>query len=132
MADSLNQDNLKTFNTFSLGGSNFQGFNYRGIGPFINGKYLGGNKFFTLTAGRGGSFIFDNTDNVYLKTFATIGSVWDSDYTNQNEFNLRSSVGISMDFVTASIPITFIYAIPISKQNSDKIRQFNFSIGTTF
>ena len=132
LADSLNQDNLKTLNTFSLGGSNFQGFDYRGIGPFINGKYLGGNKFFTLTAGRGGSFIFDNTDNVYFKTFATIGSVWDSDYTNQNEFNLRSSVGISMDFVTASIPITFIYAIPISKQNSDKIRQFNFSIGTTF
>ena len=132
LADSLNQDNLKTFNTFSLGGSNFQGFNYRGIGTFINGKYLGGNKFFTLTAGRGGSFIFDNSDNVYFKTFATIGSVWDSDYTNQNEFNLRSSLGISMDFITASIPITFIYAIPISKQNSDKIRQFNFSIGTSF
>ena len=132
IADSFNKDNLKTLNTFSLGGTNFQGFNYRGIGPFVNGKYLGGNKFFTLTTGRGGSFIFDNSDNVYFKTFATIGSVWDSDYTNQNKFNLRSSIGISMDFITASIPITFIYAVPISKENSDKIRHFNFSIGTSF
>lgn len=132
IADSLNKDNLKTLNTFSLGGTNFQGFNYRGIGPFVNGKYLGGNKFFTLTTGRGGSFIFDNSDNVYFKTFATIGSVWDSDYTNQNKFNLRSSIGVSMDFITASIPITFIYAVPISKENSDKIRHFNFSIGTSF
>lgn len=132
IADSLNQENLKTLNTFSLGGTNFQGFDYRGIGTFINGKYLGGNKFFTLTTGRGGNFIFDNSDNIYFKTFATIGSVWDSDYTDQNKFNLRSSIGISMDFITASIPITFIYAIPISKQNSDKVRQFNFSIGTSF
>ena len=37
--------NLKTKNTYSLGGLNFRGFNYKGIGPFSDDIYLGGNKF---------------------------------------------------------------------------------------
>ena len=48
--------NLKTINAFSLGGLNFKGFDYRGIGPIDNNIYLGGNKFFTSTIGYGGQF----------------------------------------------------------------------------
>ena len=36
-----------------LGGLNFKGFDYRGIGPIDNNIYLGGNKFFTSTIGYG-------------------------------------------------------------------------------
>ena len=30
-----------------LGGLNFKGFDYRGIGPYDGNIYLGGNEFFT-------------------------------------------------------------------------------------
>ena len=53
LSESLD-NKLKTLNAFSLGGLNFKGFDYRGIGPIVDNIYLGGNKF--LPTGIGGSF----------------------------------------------------------------------------
>ena len=131
-SDTFNSNKLKTINTFSLGGLNFKGFDYRGIGPKDNNYYLGGNKFFTSTIGYGSSFIFDDKDNVNIKLFTTIGSLWDSDYTNNNEFDLRVSTGLSFDILTAVGPISLSYALPIDKIDNDSTRRFNFSIGTSF
>ncbi len=124
--------NLKTINAFSLGGSNFKGFEYRGIGPTSNGIYLGGNRYFTSTIGYGGSFLFDEKDNINLRLFYSIGSIWDSDYTTDNNFKLRSSAGISLDFLSQVGPISLSYAIPLQKEIKDISRQFNFIIGTSF
>lgn len=123
---------LKTINSFSLGGSNFKGFDYRGIGKKTsNNRYLGGNQYFTSTIGYGSSFLFDNKDDIYIRLFYTAGSLWDSDYTDQ-DFKLRSSLGASFDVLTAVGPITFSYAVPLQKEPDDSLRRFNFSIGTAF
>jgi outer membrane protein insertion porin family len=124
--------NLRTTNAFSLGGLNFKGFDYRGIGSKTNNIYLGGNKFFTATFGYGSSFLFDDKDNINFKFFTTLGSLWDSDYDSNYEFDLRSSAGISMDILTAVGPISLSYAQPIQKNENDLVREFNFSIGTSF
>ena len=129
LAESLN-GNLRTINTFSLGGNNFQGFDYRGVGPFIDNTYLGGNKYFTSTIGYGDNLIFDETDNIIMKIFYTTGSIWDSDYLD-DKFELRSSLGVSFDFKT-SIPVSLSYSIPVSKNVNDKTRSFNFFLGTSF
>ena len=131
LAESL-EGNLSTVNAFSLGGLNFKGFDYRGIGPKVDGIYLGGNKFFTSTIGYGGSFLFDDKDNVNTKLFYSFGSIWDSDYTNDNDFDIRSSAGLSFDILTAVGPISLSYAIPIDKNSNDRTSNFNFSIGTSF
>ena len=131
IADSYNS-NLKTVNSFSLGGSNFKGFDYRGIGPKKNGAYLGGNTYFTSTVGYGGSFLFDEKDNINLRLFHTTGSVWGSDYTSDNEFKLRSSIGLSLDFLSQVGPISLSYAIPLQKETNDISREFNFTLGTSF
>ena len=123
---------LKTINSFSLGGMNFKGFDYKGIGPYDGNIYLGGNEYFTSTIGYGSSFIFDDKDNINVKFFLTTGSIWNSDYTSSSDIDLRSSIGTSFDFITPIGPISFSYATPIEKQNSDKSRPFNFSIGTAF
>lgn len=123
---------LKTINSFSLGGLNFKGFDYRGIGPKSNNIYLGGNQYFTSTLGYGGSFLFDEKDNVNIKLFTTVGSIWDSDYSTDNNFDLRSSIGTSLDFLTPIGPISFSYSIPIDKKDSDTSRNFSFSIGSSF
>ncbi len=123
---------LKTKNAFGLGGLNFKGFDYKGIGPYDGTIYLGGNEFFTSTLGYGSSFIFDDKDNINIKFFLTSGSIWNSDYSSSSNTDLRTSIGTSFDFLTAIGPISFSYAIPIQKNNSDKTRPFNFSIGTSF
>ena len=130
-AKSLNSK-LKTKNAFGLGGLNFKGFDYKGIGPYDGTIYLGGNEFFTTTLGYGSSFIFDEKDNINIKFFLTTGSIWNSDYVSSSDIDLRTSFGTSFDFITAVGPISFSYAIPIQKNNSDKTRPFNFSIGTSF
>ena len=129
MSESLD-GKLKTVDTFSLGGTNFKGFDYRGIGSFQDGVYLGGNKYFTSTIGYGDNFIFDEKDNILGKIFLTTGSLWDSDYVNQ-DFDLRTSIGFSLDFVSV-IPVSISYAVPIEKNDSDKTRNLNFFIGTSF
>ncbi len=131
ISDSLDNE-LKTLNAFSLGGLDFKGFDYRGIGPKTDNIYLGGNKFFTSTIGVGGSFLFDDKDNINTKFFYSTGSIWDSDYTSENDLELRSAVGISFDILTAIGPISFSYAIPVDKNRDDTTREFNFTIGTSF
>ena len=131
LADSF-KNNLKTSNAFSLGGLNFKGFDYRGVGPTDGNIYLGGNNFYTVTLGYGGQFLFDKKDNINFRSFLTSGSIWGSDYSSNNEFKNRLSAGVSMDIMTAVFPISFSYAIPIQKEDEDKERRFNFSIGTSF
>ena len=131
LAEDIN-DNLKTINAFSLGGSNFKGFDYRGLGPFDGNIYLGGNKYVTSTLGIGSNLFFDSKDNIIFKGFISAGSVWDSDYTSDNEFKLRSSIGLSLDLLTPIAPLSISYAIPINKEKNDKIREFNFTLGTAF
>ena len=130
-AESLNSK-LKTIDAFGLGGLNFKGFDYKGIGPYDGNVYLGGNEYFTSTVGYGSSFIFDEKDNINIKFFLTTGSIWNSDYTNSSDIDLRASLGTSLDFITPIGPLSFSYAEPFEKNNSDKTRSFNFSIGTSF
>ncbi len=130
-ANSLNSK-LKTIDAFALGGLNFKGFDYKGIGPYDGNVYLGGNEYFTSTIGYGSSFIFDEKDNINVKFFLTTGSIWNSDYTNSSDIDLRASIGTSFDFITPIGPLSFSYAEPFEKNKSDRTRSFNFSIGTSF
>jgi len=123
---------LKSIDAYSLGGLNFKGFDYRGIGESnTNNIYFGGNKYFTTTIGLGSNFFFGDSDNLYLRFFGTVGSLWESDYTD-NDFNLRSSVGLSLDYITPIGPLSIYYGIPIQKEGNDKTRKLNFSIGSSF
>ena len=130
-AESLNSK-LKTIDAFGLGGLNFKGFDYKGIGPYDGNVYLGGNEYFTSTVGYGSSFIFDEKDNINIKFFLTTGSIWNSDYTNASDIELRASIGTSLDFITPIGPLSFSYAVPFEKNNTDKTRSFNFTLGTSF
>ena len=47
-------------------------------------------------------------------------------------FKNRVSAGMSIDILTAVFPISFSYAIPLQKEDSDKEKRFNFTIGTSF
>ena len=131
LADSFNSK-LKTIHAYSLGGLGFKGFDYRGVGQFIGNTYLGGNKYITSTLGIGSNLFFDKKDNIIFKSFISAGSLWDSDYSIEDNFKLRSSIGLSLDILTPLAPISISYAIPIIKEQNDKVRQFNFSLGTSF
>ena len=124
---------IKTNDSFSLGGD-FKGYQYSGIGPRDTSlNYLGGTKMYQLTVGYATPTLFDNTDTLIIKYFATIGSIFDSEYTSAyNSKTPRASIGVSMDIMTAVGPLSFSLAKPISKQTGDKTQTFDFSFGSAF
>lgn len=130
--ESLNNTKLNTVDMFSLGGRDFNGFDFRGIGPLDNSQnYLGGKKKYTFKIGYSSSFIFDKKDNILFNNYFNFGSLWDNDYVS-SEHKLRSSFTSSLDFLTPIGPLTFSYSIPILKENSDITNNFSFTIGTSF
>ena len=95
IAESTN-GKLKTKNAFSLGGLNFKGFEYRGVGQFQDNLYLGKN-ILLLQLVMEVHFIY-NKDNINIKLFFTAGSLWDSDYITNDDFELRTSAGYLLIF----------------------------------
>ena len=124
---------IKTKDAFSLGGD-FKGFQYSGIGPRDSAyNYLGGTKMYQLTTGFSKPVLFDNKDTLIIKYFATVGSIFDSEYTSSfNSETPNASIGVSADIMTAIGPLSFSLAKPLIKNHFDKIQTFDFSIGTAF
>ena len=125
---------LKTKDSFSLGGRDFKGFRHSGIGPRDNNlSYLGGSNLYVITAGYSSPVIFDNSDSLVLKYFATIGSLSNSGYKSTFDSDKpRASVGMSLDVVTPVGPLSMSLANVLSKETYDKEESFNVSIGTSF
>ena len=132
LVDTLNGDRLKTVDALSLGGRNFKGFDFRGIGPKDNlSNYLGGKKRYTLSIGHTSTFLFDKKDNILFSNYFSVGSLWDNDYKN-DDHKLRASFTSAFDVLTPIGPLTLSYSIPIAKEQNDKTNNVSFSIGTTF
>ena len=66
--------------------------------------------------------------------FFDVGNVWGVDYDSSinDASKIRSSTGIALDFLTPIGPLSFSWALPITKNSSDKTETFRFNLGTTF
>ena len=72
--------------------------------------------------------------NLDVSLFYDAANVWGVDYDSSIDENskIRSSTGIALDWFTPIGPLTFSYALPITKSSTDKIENVRFNIGTTF
>tara|TARA_A100001011_G_scaffold186209_1_gene194833 strand:+ start:821 stop:3085 length:2265 start_codon:yes stop_codon:yes gene_type:complete len=132
IVDTLNGERLKTIDSLSLGGRNFKGFDFRGIGSKDNfSNYLGGKKRYTLSIGHTSTFLFDKKDNILFSNYFSVGSLWDNDY-KKDDHKLRASFTTAFDILTPIGPLTLSYSIPLEKEQNDKTNNVSFSIGTTF
>jgi outer membrane protein insertion porin family len=70
--------------------------------------------------------------NSYL--FYDVGNVWGVDYSDiiSSNSKIRSSTGVALDFMSPVGPLSFTYAIPLSKSSTDKQQNFLFNIGSSF
>ena len=129
-------DDVTQSNRFLLGGNKVRGFDGSGIGPrdTTSGGAVGGNQYYA------GSF--DIISGVGLNPdlgmrwtlFADYGSAWGTDFPTgvdgaEND-SMRQSIGFGILWDTAIGPLSFYWADPISKQPFDKLRDFQFTIGT--
>ena len=114
--------------------NDLRGFELRGVGPIDGSDHVGGNNLATVSL----KSTFPNPipeslrANTYL--FLDAGNVWGVDYSDaiSGSSKIRSSTGLALDIMSPLGPLSFTYAIPLSKASTDISQRFLFNIGSSF
>ena len=112
---------------------NLRGFQNRGIGPVDGTDHIGGN--YSAFSSISSTFPSGLPEKWNAKTlaFIDVGSVWGVDYNSDLDNNdLRSSIGIGVDWMSPLGPINFVLSETISSISTDKEESFSFNLGSTF
>ena len=133
-ANSVTNDNIKLSERIYLPGSRLRGFVSGGVGPKDGNDFIGGNYASAVNIQTSIPQLMPNIQNMDVSMFFDAGNVWGVDYdsslddTNQ----IRSSIGVGVDWFTVVGPLSISFSHPISKVDTDKTESFKFNLGTTF
>ncbi|PBC04800.1 outer membrane protein assembly factor BamA [Mesorhizobium sp. WSM3860] len=134
-------DGLRIFDQFQSNDRMIRGFEYGGIGPVDTntGDHLGGTTYFNASAeaqfplpaipesfGLRGA-VFADAATLYGSAIHTAGVTQSS-----TDMKLRASVGVGLMWASPFGPIRIDYAIPVKKEATDDVQEFNFGIATRF
>jgi outer membrane protein insertion porin family len=132
-SNSLTGDDIKLSERLYIPQRRLRGFERGKVGPKDQSDFIGGNYLTTINATSTVPKILENVQNMDLIMFADVGNVWGVDYNNSlDDSDIRSSIGVGLDWLTPVGPLSFSFAHPISKKNTDITETFRFNLGTTF
>ena len=132
-SNSISGDNVKLSERLYIPGSRLRGFEAGKVGPKDGSDYVGGNYISTINATSTVPNILENVQNVDVVMFADFGNIWGVDYNSSLETDeIRSSVGVGIDWLTQIGPLTFSLARPLTQADSDVTETFRFNLGTSF
>ncbi|MBM2711827.1 outer membrane protein assembly factor BamA [Mesorhizobium caraganae] len=132
---------LRIFDQFQSSDRMIRGFEYGGIGPAdINTRdHLGGTTYFNASAeaqfpvpvipesfGLRGA-VFADAATLYGSNIDTAGVTQTS-----TDMKLRASVGVGLLWSSPFGPIRIDYAIPVKKESTDDVQEFNFGMSSRF
>ena len=132
--NSIAGEDVRISKRIFLPSKRLKGFEYGRVGPkdgsdFIGGNYATAINFATTLPG-----LLSDLENIDFSFFVDAGNVWGVDYndTLDDSSKIRSSTGLAVDWLTPIGPLSFSFAKPITKADTDKTETFRFDIGTTF
>ena len=132
-ANSITGDDIKLSERLYIPQKKLRGFVKGKVGPKDGSDYIGGNYYSTLNLSSTLPQVLPNIENISVSTFVDIGNVWGVDDSSLDESSkLRSSIGIGVDYFTIVGPLSFTFAQPITKADTDAEETFRFNLGTTF
>ena len=132
-ANSITGDDVKLSERLYIPQKKLRGFAKGKVGPKDGEDYIGGNYYAVINLSSTLPQILSNNQNIDLGTFLDIGNIWGVDDSSLDESSeLRSSIGLGVDWFTPVGPLSFSFAHPLSKGSSDKTETFRFNLGTTF
>ena len=130
-------NSLSYNNHFLLGGNEFRGFDISGIGPHsTSSNYSLGSKYYIISTLQT-QIPVGIPQDIGLKPylFLDFGFLGKTDIRINNikdDFAFRASYGISLAWRSPLGPVRFDLAKPFIKEDYDRARIFNFTIGTQF
>ncbi len=132
--NSLTGDNVKLSDRLYLPSTKLRGFESGKVGPKDGADYVGGNYASTINLATTLPQILPSLQNTNFSIFLDAANVWGVDYNSSVEdgSEIRSSIGIAVDFFTPVGPLNFSLSEPITKGKNDITEAFRFNLGTTF
>ncbi len=132
--NSLSNDDVKLSERLFVPSYKLRGFQKGKIGPKDGDDYIGGNFVTAINFTSTIPSILENVQNLDFAIFFDAANVWGVDYDSSLEKadNIKSSIGIGLDWFTVVGPVNFSLALPLSKDETDKTETFRFNIGTSF
>lgn len=132
--------NLRVFDHFQSSDRMIRGFAYGGIGPVAlgtSGDHLGGTTYFNASAEAQFPLpVIPESFGLRGAVFADAATLYDNKVTGVDPastgMKLRASVGVGLMWASPFGPIRIDYAIPVKKQATDDVQEFNFGISTRF
>ena len=132
--NSLNDKNVRVSKRVYVPGKKLRGFVSGRIGPLDGGEFIGGNYGSALNIASTFPKLLPELQNVDFSFFFDAANVWGVDYDKSidEKNDLRSSVGLGLNWMTPIGPLSFSYAEPLSRSETDILERFRFNLGTTF
>ena len=132
-ANSLTDDNIKLSERLFIPSNRLRGFEKGKVGPMDGNDYIGGNFITAINFTSTVPQILENSENVDFAIFFDAANIWGVDYDSSLDNNeVRSSIGMGIDWFTLLGPLNFSLAAPLTKGSNDKTETFRFNLGTTF
>ncbi|MER8825434.1 outer membrane protein assembly factor BamA [Mesorhizobium sp. M0938] len=133
---------LRIFDHFQSSDRMIRGFAYGGIGPVDSddaGDHLGGTTYFHASAEAQFPMpvipeSFGLRGAVFADAATLYGSKVQADFVDQSTTDMqwRASVGVGLMWASPFGPIRIDYAVPVLKEETDDVQEFNFGISTRF
>ena len=132
-ANSLQNKDIKLSERIKIPSNRLRGFESGRVGPKDGNDFIGGNYAYSLNFSSTIPQILEESQNVDILFFTDIADLWGVDYNSSlNKNEVRSSIGLALDWFSPIGPMNFSLAQPISKAKGDKTESFRFNLGTTF
>ena len=132
--NSLTGDDVRISKRIYIPNKRLKGFEFGKIGPKDGNDYIGGNYATALNFATTLPGIFKDLETIDFSFFVDAANVWGVDYSDTIDDNskIRTSSGLAIDWLTPIGPLSFSFAKPITKADTDRTETFRFDIGTTF
>ena len=132
--NSFSGKNVKLSDRLFLPEKKLRGFENGKVGPKDGSDFIGGNYILALNVATTLPQILPNLQNTNFSVFFDAANIWGVDYFKGDDegSEIRSSIGLAVDFFTPIGPLNFTLSEPITKGNGDITESFRFNLGTTF
>ena len=133
-SNSISGDNIKLSERLYLPSNRLRGFENGKIGPKDGNDFIGGNYISSLNFSSDVPKLLENSQTTDLKIFLDIANVWGVDYdaSLEKSDDIKSAVGIGLDWFSPIGPMNFTLSQHLSKGSNDVTESFRFNLGTTF
>jgi outer membrane protein insertion porin family len=134
-------NDLRVFDHFQNNDRMIRGFRYNGIGPYDNSTtsrdHLGGTTYLNASAELQFPIpIIPESVGFRGATFADAATLFGNDLSGGDiqgtDMEWRASVGVGLIWASPFGPLRIDYAVPVLKEESDRVQNINFGISTRF